>query len=165
MASRLCFSMMGTISFSTNSRAVWRTSFSSSFSCESKSMKSTPEYLAMLRSFCWWPSIQSRPAFAKSFRGFFPGVPATFRRHGFRREILAGAVPNATQTVSALCLKFYQGFEECGSKQTVEDYSLLRRLSGALAGGSYGSLFFEAFSLGNQAVSLFTGVRNNLLAF
>src|SRR5256884_152273 len=38
VASRLCFSMIGTISFSTNWRAVCRTSFSSSFSCESKSM-------------------------------------------------------------------------------------------------------------------------------
>src|SRR6266436_3920195 len=44
VASRLCFSMMGMISFSTNCRAVCRTSFSSSFNCESKSMKSTPPY-------------------------------------------------------------------------------------------------------------------------
>src|SRR5579859_4753275 len=35
--------MIGITSFSTNSREVRRTSFSSSFSCESKSMKSTPE--------------------------------------------------------------------------------------------------------------------------
>src|SRR6266852_2387329 len=34
--------MMGMISLSTNWRAVWRTSFSSSLSWESKSMKSTP---------------------------------------------------------------------------------------------------------------------------
>src|SRR5260370_36182955 len=42
--------MMGIISFSTNCRAVCRTSFSSSFSCESKSMKSTPPYPAILLS-------------------------------------------------------------------------------------------------------------------
>jgi hypothetical protein len=35
------------ISLSTNRRAVCRTSFSSSFSCESKSMKSTPANPAM----------------------------------------------------------------------------------------------------------------------
>src|SRR6267378_668522 len=48
--SRFCFSMIGMISFSTNPRAVWRTSFSSSFNCESKSIKSTPPYLAILGS-------------------------------------------------------------------------------------------------------------------
>src|SRR5882724_750165 len=42
--------MMGIISFSTNCRAVCRTSFSSSFNCESKSMKSTPQYPAILLS-------------------------------------------------------------------------------------------------------------------
>src|SRR5882724_6055538 len=42
--------MMGIISFSTNCRAVCRTSFSSSFNCESKSIKSTPPYPAMLLS-------------------------------------------------------------------------------------------------------------------
>src|SRR6266404_2234786 len=62
--------MMGMISFSTNSRAVCRTSFSSSFSCESKSMKSTPEYLAMLRSFCGRPRASRDQPSRKSLRGF-----------------------------------------------------------------------------------------------
>src|SRR2546429_1541786 len=62
VASRLCFSMTGMTSFSTNSRAVWRTSFSSSFNCESKSMKSTPPNLTIRCSWSWLGFVQSLKA-------------------------------------------------------------------------------------------------------
>jgi hypothetical protein len=94
--------MMGTISFSTNSRALCRTSFSSSFSCESKSIKSTPEYMAMLRSFKKAAAVRpSHPARKNVpadslFFGLVACLPqASLSRRGFFREIPRGAVPES----------------------------------------------------------------------
>src|SRR6267143_3884696 len=97
--SRFCFSMMGMISFSTNCRAVCRTSFSSSFSCESKSIKSTPPYPAIRLSSLEAVPTQSGPPCADA-NGALPVRPLAIGSEG--NNLAAGTVPVTRPVVPQL---------------------------------------------------------------